>query len=141
MRKREETLEVPLSSLIDITFLLIIFFVVTAKMQTDVIDRQVDLAKSYFIPPLTDGPPPEAITINVREINGDMMIIVAGSRYTLAQVGQLLIMAKNRWGNSVPIVLRCDSQLPYREVQRINELVGKAGLYRVSHAAVDYGRD
>lgn len=137
---RDENVEVPLSSLIDIVFLLIIFFVVTSDMQKDVIDRQLKLAKSYNVPPLTDGPPPEAVTINLRKAGANddgVKFIVAGRQFSERQIEALLQDAVRRSGDSVPVILRADGEVKYRHIQRINAIVGKVGLYRVSHAAED----
>ncbi len=137
-RDRSEALEIPLSSLIDVVFLLIIFFVVTTNMEKDVVDRQVQLAKSYYIPPLTEAPPPQAMTINVvMGRGGDIYYTVAGNRLTLSSIEYLLRDAKNRFGKEVPVILRSDRRVQYREIQKLNNVVGKAGLYRVSHAARD----
>jgi biopolymer transport protein ExbD len=137
MKRNDESLEVPMSSLIDIVFLLIIFFVVTSTMQKDVIDDQLKLAKSTYIPPLMEGVAPQAITINIRHEFGSNQVVykIGGGTYTEAQILRVLTQARNRHGNQVPIILRVDETVKYKDVQKINNLVGRAGLYRVSHVA------
>ena len=45
-RNSEETLETPITQMIDIVFLLIIFFVVTASVDKDLVDETINLAQA-----------------------------------------------------------------------------------------------
>ncbi len=133
---RDEDIEVPLASLIDIVFLLIIFFVVTTNLQKDVIDRQINLAKSYFIPPLEEGLPMNTVTINLGYKPGQQTrYVIGGANYSLRQIEQMLSVVREKNGNDVPIVIRADRITPYREVQKLNDAIGRAGLYKVSHSS------
>ena len=57
MRRRgSDGVETPVASLIDVVFLLIIFFVVTASIETDVVDNQIVLAQAKRSPAVEDIP-------------------------------------------------------------------------------------
>ena len=45
-RSSEDTLETPITQMIDIVFLLIIFFVVTASVDKDLVDDTISLAQA-----------------------------------------------------------------------------------------------
>jgi biopolymer transport protein ExbD len=142
MQKREqETLEVPLSTLIDVVFLLIIFFIITASMQREVVDYQIKLADSYFVPPPKDIDP-RTLTINVRSVRGkDPIYSIRGSNLTLKRIQHRLYEAQRHVGTEMPIVIRASRDLEYREVDKINLAVIKAGLYRVQHATEAHNKD
>lgn len=134
MRKtiaEEETLEIPIVPLIDIGFELIVFFVLTASQAADLVDEEVNLAQAKHSPAQTK-PDKRAIIINVRG-NGEINIMKQPQ--TVPQLTQVLKAAKRQSGDTLPIVIRVDGKAKYKEIDRIMEAVGKAGLYKVSIAA------
>ena len=52
-RREEHSVSIPISSLIDVVFLLIVFFIVTANLEAEIVDEQVKLADSYYVKPTT----------------------------------------------------------------------------------------
>ena len=136
---KDEQIQTPLTSLIDIVFLLIIFFVVTTDLQQDVIDRQVNLAKSYYIPEPEAGADPNSVVINLRyNLESDTSEYrIGGSLYDLGAIRDKLSKAQKNLGNTVPVTIRADVHTPYRQIRLLNDAIHKAGLYRVSHTAQD----
>ncbi len=133
MKKRtEESLGTPTSSLIDVVFLLIIFFVVTAAVEKDVVDESIRLAQAKYVK-ATEKKDPRTITLNLRK-NG--AVNIALQPLSLTQVQQILTATVNKSGNAVPIVIRSDNDALYKEVNNVMEAIGRAGLYRVKLAAV-----
>jgi len=133
MRQREQDqIETPVASLIDVVFLLIIFFVVTATIDRDVVDDTISLAQARFSPAV-DKKDPRTITINVRR-NG--RVNIALQPLTLNQLQQILTATAAESGNRVPILVRADRDTIYHEIDKVMEVIGKAGLYRVRLAAV-----
>jgi len=133
MRQREaETLETPIASLIDVVFLLIIFFVVTASIERDIVDESIRLAQARHVK-AAERKDPSTITINIRR-NG--AINIATQPLTLTQLQQILTATVHEYGNRVPILLRVDKDTLYHEVDKVMEVIGNAGLYRVRIAAV-----
>lgn len=135
MRKStEETLDTPITSMIDVVFLLIIFFVVTSAIEKEAVDESIQLAKSVHLDPVTQKDPRQLI-INVQP-RGDVTVGSALPR-TMTQLRVILKNHKNTFGNSAPIVIRADATTQYAEVDKVMVEVGAAGLYKISLAAQD----
>jgi len=133
MRQRsEEQLETPITPMIDVTFQLIIFFVVAAAQQKDIIDENVTLAQASYVAPVQKNEP-RAVTINVRQ-NGKVNVVLLP--LTAQQLYQILVATRRESGSSVPIILRCDAQVLYHDIDRVLKVIEQAGLYRVRIAAV-----
>jgi biopolymer transport protein ExbD len=130
-KKASETLEVPVSSMIDITFLLIIFFVVTAAVEKEIVDESIQLAHAKYVKG-NDKKDPRTVTINVAP-SGDINIGL--QPLTLTQLKNVLIASRATLGNSVPILIRSDRSTRYREIDKVIEKVGEAGLYRIQLSA------
>lgn len=142
MKKQDtSSVEVPITSMIDIVFLLIIFFVVTAAIDKEAVDESIRLAKSYYVPPPTKQDP-RTITLNVKRVgdNKPAKIAIAQSNQSLAGLGPILRNMMSKYGNDIPIVVRADGAVKYKEIDRIIEVVGKAGLYRIRLSAQDVGK-
>ncbi len=142
MKRTSEDAGIPLSALIDIVFLLIIFFVITANMQKQVVDYNIKLAASYFVEP-PDEIDPRTFIINVRkQENGPPVYSVNGTDYQLSAVGRLLLRSRERLGETVPVLIRASGDIKYREIDQVNKLIHNAGLYRVRHSTLShYGEE
>jgi biopolymer transport protein ExbD len=127
----QESVETPIASLIDVVFLLIIFFVVTAAVEKDITDETIKLAQAKHVMPV-ESKPKNTITINVRK---DGEVNIALQPMSPKALQNILTATRERVGNSVPIVIRGDDKTVYREIDRIMDVIGKSGLYRVSLAA------
>ena len=141
-RSNENDCEVPLSALIDVVFLLIIFFIVTANLQKEVVDFEITLADSYHVePPIQRDP--RTLTINIRTTkNKDKPLYsIRGSRYELPEIKSRLYNMSKAHGQDAPIIIRASRDLEYRYVDRINLLVTDVGLYRVQHATTAHPKD
>jgi biopolymer transport protein ExbD len=137
-RRSEEKIETPITSMIDITFLLIIFFVVTADFDRETVDTQIKLAKSYSVEP-PEGRDPKQITINVRYENkkGENRCVysIGGTGMGLEQLQAVLSNARATHGTSVPVIIRASSDAPFRKVDEVIAIVGRSGLFKVSMAS------
>ncbi len=131
-RLRTEGIETPIASLIDVVFLLIIFFVVTASIERDIVDTTIRLAQAKDLPAVAKKNP-NTITINVHR-NGDVNIAL--QPLTLTQLQQILTAVVQEYGNNVPILIRADQNTLYHEIDKVMNVIGKAGLYRVRLAAL-----
>ena len=143
-RTKKEDAKVPLSSLIDIVFLLIFFFVFTITVKNDQIDKNVQLAKSYHME--LAGNERNTFTINVQSSkvpDGKPSYTIGGKRFplTVAEGGANSIegklrIAKERHGDSVVVIIRASKDLQFRWIQAINEVVGRSDLYKVRHHTI-----
>ena len=130
----EEAASVPISSMIDIVFLLIIFFIVTATLDKDLQDESVLLADAPNGRPIVKQDP-RTITINLR-MDGTMN--VGGRAMTPADLTRLLEDVKRTSPDplSIPIVIRGDRQVQYYHGAKVLDAIKKTGLYKVSLAGM-----
>ena len=136
MRARDDApLETPVAALIDVVFQLIIFFVVTAAVDRDVVDESIRLAQAKYVPAVEKSDP-RTILINVSENGG---VNIAMQPLNLVQLQQILTATRTESGDSVPIVIRADGTTLYRQVDGVMQAVGKAGLSRVQLSALATG--
>lgn len=138
-KKRREELEVadiPISSMIDIIFLLIIFFVVTAALDKEVEDEVVKLSKAPHGQPVKKKNP-RSLTINVRP---DGSMNVGGVVMSTKKIEYTLRTVANKWysGNpkNLPIIIRGDNRVKHGHIQKAMDAVTNTGLYRVKFMAV-----
>lgn len=131
-RKREmQEAEIPISSMTDIVFLLIIFFVVTASLDKEVEDEMVNLANSPHGRPLIKKDP-RGVTINVRD-NGQ--INVSGRLVGMGTLSNILTNQASRYGNDIPIVIRGDRNVQHGYIKKVMDAVTATKLYRVKFQA------
>jgi len=130
-KKAEDAVETPIASLIDVVFLLIIFFVVTAAVEKDVIDESIRLAQAKYVAPVKKKDP-RTVTINLKE-NGAINIALQPLR--TSQLENILRATVARQGNTVPVLIRSDGETLFNEVDQVMQAIGRAGLYRVKIAA------
>lgn len=134
-RRSDSTLETPIASLIDVVFLLIIFFVVTAAVEKDVVDESIRLAQAKHVAAV-ETRDPRTVTINITEKGS---VNIALQTINLTRLQQILTATREQSGNAVPIVIRSDGRTLYRYVDEVMQAVGKTGLYRVKLSAVATG--
>lgn len=133
MKKRDnDSVETPVASLIDVVFLLIIFFVVTASIETDVVDTTINLAKAKNSEGVKEQDP-NRLTINIRE-DGSMNISKA--KITKRKLKSLLTNLHKTVGDNLTILMRCDGDVPYEHVANVQEVITESGYYKVNLVAV-----
>lgn len=125
LREEEESYEVPLTPLIDIVFLLLIFFLVATNFSRKEIDQKVKLPKTEG--GIIQNAVPESLIINIRE-NGT--IVVNGH---IIENDSLRLMA-TRWHAAHPdkrAAIRADGRVPYRRVMKIMGMCNTIGIVNV----------
>jgi biopolymer transport protein ExbD len=130
--KRNDKVETPIATLIDVVFLLIIFFVVTAAMDAEVLDQTVKLAQAKSSKP-PEKVDPRMFIINVRASGA--VSVGLGQKITLSELSRHLKMLRKKYGNEYPILIRADGNAQYNKVKLVTEEVLKAGLYKVKLSA------
>lgn len=130
-KKPQKDAEMNMSAMIDIVFLLIIFFVVTAAMDKEIHDEKVNLANAP-LGKILETPPKGAFFINVRE-NGDMTI--NGQIMNAAQVTQILKEFIAVRGEDFPLIIRGDAKVKHGYIMEAQKAITDAGCYRVRYNA------
>ncbi len=138
-RHADEPIETPIASLIDIVFLLIIFFVVTSAIDQEAVDESIKLAESRHMDPV-DKRDPRTITINLKQLSDDRSQVNIGSIPLSHQaLSAILTNTSKKHGDDVPVVIRADGDLSFSAVDDVMSVVTAAGLHRIRLAARDVG--
>ncbi len=128
IKRNESEVEIPTSSMADIAFLLIVFFMVTSAFAAT---RGLD----YLLPPKVDVPeniePEEAVHI---KILADTSILIDGDYYELDEI-QSYLKPKLERNPEKPILLQTEMDAPYYrmvdvldQLKKVSEPVEKGGL-------------
>ncbi len=132
----EEGADIPIESMIDVVFLLIIFFVVTAAIDKEVEDEAVGLSDAPHGKPL-EKKNPKSVTINVRK---DGVLNISQIPLTIDKISEQITIAATKWYPNnpaeMPIVIRGDKDAQHGYIKKVMEAVTKTGLYKVRFMAI-----
>lgn len=133
-RKSEEG-EVPISSLIDVVFLLIMFFVVTSNIEKEAFDVQIDLVKCENMKPAKEAPPLR-VTINIQKVKAEGKekegeIFVESIPMSIAGVKRQLIDLKKSMGSGVVVMIRADHDVLFKHDSEVIEAIKASGLSKI----------
>lgn len=125
--RAQEEASTPLSAMMDIIFLLIIFFVVTASLDKEAQDEKVELANSPHGKVL-EKQPKNAVVINVR-VDGKPNI--GGVEMRVADITNVLRAHRREFGDKFPIILRCDFRVKHGYIMDVEKAITDAGFFSV----------
>lgn len=133
MKKRsDDVLETPITPMIDVVFQLIIFFVVSAAQQQELVDDTIRLAKVKDVKDVSRSKSATTVTINVNE---EGRINIGNVSMTRPELTNVLKETRAKYGNNVPIVIRCDGTARFEHIDNVMRAVGAAGLYKIQISA------
>jgi len=132
---KTENIETPITSMIDVVFLLIIFFVVTSDIDRESVDDKVKLAKSTYLEPVTKLPKNRAV-VNVRASGEIMYGAIPRSMATLTRA---LKQAHAIQGAGMVVIVRGHGDVRYEKIDEVVQAVTNAGLSRIKISAQDTG--
>lgn len=125
--------ELDMTPMIDIVFQLIIFFVVTLKLTSDI---NMDIL-------LEDGKSGDIIKEDTRkqnpleiELDRNGRISMYNFRFSDDEIRNVLRGRVNRMGADFPILIRADRRTPHEHVKRVMDLCTEAGVWKLSFVAV-----
>ncbi|MCL2104589.1 MAG: biopolymer transporter ExbD [Kiritimatiellaeota bacterium] len=132
-RSSTEQCEMDMTPMIDVVFQLIIFFVVTLKMTTDV-NRDIVLEDGkHGVTIKPDTMPPTTLEIEVDKKGG---ISIHNARMSADYLKNVILRNRvNRLGE-FPIYIRADKGTPHEHVKRVMDLCTEAGIWKLSFVAV-----
>ena len=123
LRRKKVGPSIPVSSMADIAFLLLVFFMVTS-----VLDTEPDIPIA-----LPDVPGGEQLNKKIANlyVTGDKIIYFNTVKMPLAEALNN-IRAKLTTTPDLKVLLHADRDLPFEEVDNIFNLLKEAGAYKVS---------
>ncbi len=131
--RKEEKTEVPVSSLIDVVFLLIMFFVVTSNIDKEAHDVPLELVKSKNMKPVATMPP-QRITINIAKAGADGKDadFYLGSQLVQKQHMEAALKGlSNSMGNRTLVLIRCDKDVLFEHESLVIEAIKASGLSEI----------
>lgn len=112
-----------LTPLIDVVFLLLIFFLVTSEFEEE--ERRLDIV----LPSATSASP---MTSKPRElvvdITADGTTFVGGEQVTMEELSDLLQRAVANNPTNQVVVIRADQEVPFQPVVSVMDLCNRAGV-------------
>lgn len=128
---RDET-AMDMTPMIDMVFQLMIFFLVTIKMDQDQINQDIKLAMAPNGPAIEEKDP-RTITI---EVDRRGKISIGGVRMSDKHLYGILRNAVNQQGYGIPVLVRGDSKTRHEDVRAVMDVCSSVGLWRIRFAAV-----
>jgi biopolymer transport protein ExbD len=130
-KTRLEDADLNMTPMIDVVFQLIIFFVVTLRMEKE-FNKEIVLEKSPHSPPIESDKMRGTMVI---EIDRRGNITMAGFRIP---PDLLRGMIKRRFAKQgeFPVLIRADRKTPHQHVRAVMDMCSEAGLWRLNFAAI-----
>ena len=122
-----------MTPMIDVVFQLIIFFVVTLKMTSD-INEDIILEEGKNGVTLTqDNKPPTTLEI---ELDRKGRISIHNATLSESLLKQLLQNRVNKHGNEFPVLIRADRRTQHERVKRVMDVCTGVGIWKLSFVAI-----
>jgi len=121
-----------MTPMIDVVFQLIIFFITTADMENKALDTKVKMAMAPHGPTVTKKDP-RTIVVDVDKKGS---ISIARVRMSPAVLRQVLRKAVGEYGQTIPVVIRGDSNSRHEDIKTVMDACAAAGLWKVKFAAI-----
>ncbi|MDP9939815.1 ExbD/TolR family protein [Ectopseudomonas alcaliphila] len=133
-RKPRENVEINLASLIDVVFILLLFFVVTTTFTRET-QLKVDL------PEAVSGTPPEQTELKQVEvlIGVDGAFSVNGKALLESNLSNLMaaLQKESDGDNSLPLIISADGKTPHQSVITAMDAAGKLGFSHLRITTVE----
>ena len=133
-RKPRENVEINLASLIDVVFILLLFFVVTTTFTRET-QLKVDL------PEAASGMPPEQTELKQLEvlIGADGGYALNGQQLLKSDLSSLMaaLQKESDGDNSLPLIISADAKTPHQAVITAMDAAGKLGFAHLRITTVE----
>lgn len=125
-----------MTPMIDVVFLLIIFFLVSSHLARQEVDMELDLPSAQTGQDTDPADSTRRIVVNVLP-EGE--IVVGGQSLDPDALGEMIAYESRRGrapGEPLEVRIRSDRQAPYRMVEPVMRACARAGVWRVTFAVV-----
>jgi biopolymer transport protein ExbD len=130
---RNDQCEIDMTPMIDVVFQLIIFFVVTLKMTSDV-NKDIELEDGKHGETITEeNRPPTTLEI---ELDKYGFISIHNGRMTPDQLSTIMRNRVNKLGNQFPVLIRADFRAKHEQVKKVMDICTARGIWKLSFVAV-----
>ncbi len=127
-----DDMSMDMTPMIDMVFQLMIFFLVTIKMDQDQVNEEIKLARSPHGPVIEEKDPRTVII----EVDKRGNISLGGTFMRPGLLKTILKSSVYRMGFGIPILIRGDKATPHTDIRRVMDICSEVGLWRVQFAAI-----
>jgi len=129
-RRVSEGCELDMTPMIDVVFQMIIFFIVTIKMDEN-INEEIRLEEAPE-GPMFEGEDPRTIVI---EVDRRGWLSINNVQLDRSQLENIISRRYNRFG-TFPVVIRADRRAEHRHVRAVMDLCTGIGIWQIDFAAI-----
>jgi biopolymer transport protein ExbD len=122
-----------LTPMIDVVFLLIIFFIVSSNLIQQDVSVQIDLPQAETAVP-TEESTTHKITINIPKSG---TILIGTQIVHQNQLREHLIRQQQRWGEKTELRIRTNKNIPFGEIEPILVLAAQCQIWDVSFSVTE----
>ncbi len=129
-KRRTEGCELDMTSMIDVVFQMIIFFIVTIKMD-ETMNEEIRLEEAKD-GPLYKGEDPRTMVI---EIDRRGWISINNVQLPENRLREIIRGRFRRFG-TFPVMIRADRGTEHRDVRKVMDMCTEVGIWRIDFAAI-----
>ena len=129
-RDRSAGCDIDMTPMIDVVFQLIIFFIVTMKMEQDY-NPDIILDMAIHGPAIEDQDPRTSII----EVDRRGWISVHGAQLSGQQLYNIVKRKFDKYG-PYPILIRGDSRAPHQYIRNVMDICTSVGIWRINFCAI-----
>ncbi len=133
MRRKRTTegCDLDMTPMIDVVFQMIIFFIVTIKMDEN-INEDIVLADAKQ-GPLYEGDDPRTLVI---EVDRRGWLSIGAVQFTEKGLRQVISHGVKRARGPFPVMIRADYRTQHKDVRRVMDICSESGIWRIDFAAI-----
>jgi len=130
-RKRtSDGCEIDMTPMIDVVFQMIIFFIVTIKMEENINEEiELEFARES---PTYKGEDPRTMVI---EVDRRGWLSINNCQLTEGMLGNIIRGRYKRFG-TFPVMIRADKRTKHKDVRKVMDLCTDVGIWRIDFAAI-----
>ena len=130
-RKRSaDGCDIDMTPMIDVVFQMIIFFIVTIKMDEN-INEDIELEDARQSPTYK-GDDPRTMVV---EVDRRGWLSINNCQLTERKLGDIIRQRYKRFG-MFPVMIRADKRTQHKDVRKIMDLCTDVGIWRIDFAAI-----
>lgn len=132
MAKKNYETPIDMTPMIDCVFQLMIFFIVTFKLDDNMINPDIALAWSPHGPAIEKKDPGTVVI----EVDKRGAISIGRAVMNKDQLKQIMKNAVAKYGYNIPVLIRADSKAEHFYVRKAMDGCSEAGVWRLKFAAM-----
>ena len=126
-----EGCELDMTPMIDVVFQLMIFFIVTIKMEAD-INPDIILERGPH-GPIVKGEDPRMLVV---EVDRRGSISIHNAHMNTQVFKQIMRARVNRVGHNFPVLIRGDQRAKHADIRKVMDICSGVGIWKIQFAAV-----